>query len=236
MSTEQLLEKIKSKGYWRVNIRPTEYRERRLERLSDVHAIVKACQVSFRGWDYPSWEERDLRNEGEFVEGLVDWPPRHFEYVRFYRTGQFLHLLSGWEAFISHEELFRNHYPRPTHRAGYLSVVGVVYLATEVFEFAARLASKGLLRPKAFVSVQLHNMNDHQLETFGASRILFNEYVRTSDNPVVFEREATEDELISSGDQLALDLAVEIFENFNWNDPPRQVFAEDQRKLRERRF
>lgn len=236
MSTEQLLEKIRSRGYWRVNIRPTEYQERRLERLSDVRAIVKASQVSFRGWDYPFWEEKELRNESEFIECALDWPPRHFEYVRFYRTGQFLHLFSGWEEFLNHEELFRNRYPRPTPRAGYLSVIGAVYQTTEIFEFAARLASKGLLRPKAFVSVQLHNMNDHQLEMFDASRILFREYVRTSNNPIVFEREVTEDELISSGDQLALDLAVEIFENFNWNDPPRQAFSEDQRKLRERRF
>ena len=235
MSTAQLLDKIRSKGYWRVNIRPTEYEERRLGTLSEVRALVKSCQVSFRGWDYPFWEDKELRNEGEFVECSVDWG-RFVEYIRFYRSGQFLHLFSALEDLLDPKEMFKNRYPRPTPRAGYLSVIGVIYLATEIFEFAARLASKGLLRPKALISVQLHNMNDHQLEMFDASRILFREYVRLSSNPVVFEREVTEDELISSGDQLALDLAVEIFENFNWNDPPRQAFTEDQRKLRERRF
>ncbi len=235
MSTEQLLEKIRSRGYWRVNIRPTEYQKRRLGGLSDVRAVVESCKVSFRGWDYPFWEEAELRNEGEFVECTVDWD-RHFEYVRFYRSGQFLHLFSPWEEGVDPQELFKNRSPRPTLRAGYLSVIGVVYLATEIFEFAARLASKGLLLPKASVSVQLFNMNDHQLEMFSASRILFHEYVRTSANPIVFEREVTEDDLISNTDALALDLAIEVFENFNWDSPPRQVFAEDQRRLRERRL
>ena len=235
MNTDQLLQKIKSKGYWRVNIRPTEYQERRIETLSEVRALVKSCQVSFRGWDYPFWEDKDLRNEGEFVECSIDWD-RFIEYIRFYRSGQFIHVFSALEDLLDHKEMFKNRYPPPTPRAGYLSVIGVVYLATEIFEFATRLASKGLLRPKAFISVQLNNMNDHQLEMFDISRMLFREYVCTSINPIVFEREVTEDELISNGDHLALDLAIEVFENFNWNDPPRQVFAEDQRKLRERRF
>ena len=235
MSTDQLLETIRSRGYWRVNIRPTEHQERRLERLSDVHAIVEACRVSFRGWDYPFWEKEELRNEGEFVECSVDWD-RSVEYVRFYRSGQFLHVFSALLDLLDPKEIFKHRSPPPSPRAGYLSVVGVVYLATEIFEFAARLASKGVLRPKAFVSVQLHNMNDHQLEMFDASRNFFREYVRKSDNPILFEREITEDEIISNTDGLALDLAVEVFENFNWNNPPRHVFAEDQRKLRERRF
>ena len=86
------------------------------------------------------------------------------------------------------------------------------------------------------VSVQLHNMGDHQLEMFQFSRLLFREYVRTSNDPIVFEREISENELISDADRLGLDLAIEVFENFNWDNPPRQVFAEDQRKLREKRF
>ena len=82
MNTDELIEKIQSKGYWRVNIHPTEYQKHRIKTLSEIRAVVRSSVVSFRGWDYPFWEESELHNEGEFVESSIDWN-RNVEYVRF---------------------------------------------------------------------------------------------------------------------------------------------------------
>ncbi len=65
---------------------------------------------------------------------------------------------------------------------------------------------------------------------------LDNSNTKTDDTKHIFEKRVSEQDLISKTDELALDAVVEIFEHFNWNNPPRDVLAEDQRKFRERRL
>ncbi len=114
--------------------------------------------------------------------------------------------------------------------------VSTTYKITEIFEFAARLANKGVLGPEAFISVSLHNVKDHQLAAFGLSRFPGDDFVYSAETPIVIEREIPEQELVAKPDEFALDYAINIFERFQWSDPPRQVLGEDQKKLRERRL
>jgi len=50
------------------------------------------------------------------------------------------------------------------------------------------------------------------------------------------EKEIPQHELVTNPDDFALNFVIEIFERFNWNNPPRQILAEDQKRLRERRL
>ena len=238
MNQEQITTKIKTKGFWRVVIRPTVFESKRIPTLSDVRKLIGSSKVSFRGWDYPFWEESQAQNIGDFVECSVDWT-QYVEYFRFYRTGQFVHIFALHEDLYNPDELNRimgTSYPPRPQRSGYLSFVGATFTVTEIFEFVARLASKGILVPSASISIGLHNMGDHQLAAFDSRRFMPDWYVRASDEPILIEKEVSEQDLITNKDELALDVVVEIFENFNWNEPPRHILAEDQKKLRERRL
>jgi hypothetical protein len=115
-----------------------------------------------------------------------------------------------------------------------LAFISATYQVTEVFEFSARLANKGALNPKAFVSIGLHNVKDHQLTSFDVRRSisLRDDYVYTTDVPIVIEKEIPQQDLIAKPDDFALDYIVEMFERFQWNNPPRQVLSEAQKKLR----
>ena len=56
MSTVQettVLNKIRSRGYWRVVIRPTTFQEHRVPRYADLFPIIEKNSVQLRGWDYP---------------------------------------------------------------------------------------------------------------------------------------------------------------------------------------
>ena len=114
--------------------------------------------------------------------------------------------------------------------------MSLTYGVTEIFEFAARLANRDILRPSAFIPIELHNMKDHELVTFSSSRFLHDGYVYTTDDPIVIEREIPQQELVSDPDNFALDFIIEIFERFSWNNSLRQILAEDQKRLRERRL
>lgn len=235
MSTQELIKKIQSKGYWRVEIRPTIFNKLHVPTLGEAQKIVKSCIVSLRGWDYPHWNQNTIQNMQDWVESWVDWD--HFiEYWRFYQSGQFIHLFAIHEDHMNMEEILPISYPLKTKHAGYLGFVSALYQVTEIFEFAARLSNKGIFSPKAFISISLHNIKDHQLVTYGGSRFLRNDYVHSTDTPILIEQEISDQDLVSKSDEFALDYIVNIFERFQWNNPPRQAFSEDQKKLREHRL
>ena len=99
MNTETLLNKIKSRGYWMVEIRPTKFDKLRIPTLSKAQEIIQSCIVTLRGWDYPHLSHRDTeRTQG--VNWVASWADfmGHLEYWRFYQSTQFLHLFSIREA------------------------------------------------------------------------------------------------------------------------------------------
>ena len=235
MNTEELIQKIESKGYWRVVIRPTVFEEKRIKTFSDARKLVDSNKVSFGGWDYPFYDDNDVTIIENYIEGSVDWR-HHMEYWRFFRSGQFLHLMALYEDHIDLDGILPISYPPRPARTGYLSILNVTHTVTEIFEFAARLGSKGALEPSVQISVQLHNLDDHQLANFDKLSMFPDRYVRSSKAAIVYEVETTVQELISNSDDLALDGIVGIYESFNWINPGREPIAEDQRKLRERRI
>lgn len=235
MSTEELINKIKSKGYWRVEIRPTVFEKLRIPTFSRVQEVVQSCKVYWRGWDYPHWNADTVQNMSDWVESSEDWS-QYIEYWRFYRSGQFVHLFAAHEDHMDVESILPiRHPPRPP-RDGYISFVSTTYKVTEIFEFAARLANKDILRPSAFISIGLHNVRGHELTSFSASRPLDEGFLYTTDAPIIIEREIPQQTLVANTDNFALDFIIEIFERFNWNNPARQILAEDQKRLRERRL
>ena len=79
-------------------------------------------------------------------------------------------------------------------------------------------------------------MKGHELTSLSANRNLDEGFVYTIDDPIVVEREIPRPELVAGPDEFAVDFVVEIFEQFNWNNPSRQMLSEDQKRLRERRL
>ena len=84
---DQLINKIKTKGYWRVEIRPTKFEKLRIPTLSQARKIVESCAVLWRGWDYPHFHETTVQNRSDWVESWVDWQ-QYLEYWQFYHVCQ----------------------------------------------------------------------------------------------------------------------------------------------------
>src|ERR1035441_3490152 len=89
-----ILDKIKSRGYWRINFEPLVY-EQKLKTLGECKDIIEKSQVELRGWNYPHFPRRTgtdvgLESGDKFYEGWIDWF-NHIEFWRMYQSGQFLH-------------------------------------------------------------------------------------------------------------------------------------------------
>lgn len=223
--------KIRSTGHWRVVIRPTEFRDKVIDSLSECWRVVESSKVVLRGWDYPHVEERARDIGQDFIQSGIDWEEYgHVELWRYYQSGQFVHYFAASEDY--HQLPWSASDGKPER---YLLYTSALYTVTEVFEFATRLAAKELMQPNAYVSISLGNMRGRELAGWGHDDMLPRGYVSQLEDIEVanaFSPKA----LLAGSAELALDTTLQVLERFTWLDAPRQWLAERQREFLERRL
>jgi hypothetical protein len=224
MASEEspLLSKIHAKGYWRVVVRPTRYVEKRIPTLSECRRHLEESTVRLRGWDYP--HVKDVTNGQNWIESSEDWLHGHIEYWRYYQTGQFVHHFAMTEDY---EESSKDLHG--------LDFINTLYRLTEIFEFAARLAARGLLSPGVDVRVELHNCEGRRLFSWDPGRFIERSHLSVTPT-IEYKTTATDTELLGRGGEMAVDGTIHVLERFNWNDVPRDILAAEQAKFLERRL
>jgi hypothetical protein len=201
--------------------------------------LLSKATVSLRGWPYPYYRPKpeELIYNGKWLEGWVDWE-QYREYWRLYESGQWIHYANVHTAGIPREEIFRGRSPLPPQHAGYLPIRGeILFTLTEILHFAIGLGHGGVLDPKAFLSIELHNTKDYMLfESF--ERFFTNQYVNKSDMPITCELRLPTSELSATVDKIAMDMAIKVYSVFDWIPAKAAIrtLVEDQKKLIERRL
>ena len=232
---EDRLKKIQSTGYWRVNIRPTRFEQARIHSLTKCRDILTNSVVHLRGLDYPYLNNKETTNGEDWVESGCD-SGGLIEYWRFYQSGQFIHHFAFREDYeLSSNVLSRLERLEPSPTGRYLSILSSLYRVTEIFEFAARLASKDLLSPTAEISIKLIGTEGRRLFFWNPGRLLSRAYICKIPE-MTFSKTYSFSDLLAQANEFALDTTVAIFERFNWMEVPRGMFSEEQKKFLERRL
>ena len=232
---EEILKKIHSNGYWRVNIRPTQYDNSKISNLTEAREIIEKCGVLLRGWDYPHFTHADILNGDNWIESQVQFEG-HIEYWRLYQSSQFIHHFACREDYEVKEDdisYLGLHSISPSNR--YLSILSSFYTVTEIFEFASRLTQNGIFNSPLTISINLYGMKDRVLFFWERSRHLSRTYKSNFDE-ITFENEYPLDLIISDSAKLAMKATIHIFKRFNWAHDSDIFFPEEQKKLLERRL
>jgi hypothetical protein len=227
---EELLAKIKSRGYWFVIIRPLRFKEERISSLEECSKLVRECQVSLRGWNYP--HITDPKSGLNWVESSTDWEC-YKEYWRMYQSGQFVHLFGCREDWWSESSLSSPE-TREIKPGSVLSVLSTLFSITEIYEFAARLAEKNVFDHNLRLTIELHGMKNRKLTMLEPGRIS-RDYV-CAINELPLSKTIPVEEILSQGHDLALKHTIWIFERFNWHSPPIKILKEEQNRLLEHRL
>ena len=211
-----LLEKITSRGFWRVVIRPTKFIEKRIPDIASLYPILQKTFVSLRGWDFP---HLDLRNAPTID---IDWVGQEFEWEhhisiwRFFQSGQFVSLTNmptDWRDQSSF-------WPADEHwKAGNLLGVGdTLFCFTEIFEFAARLSLTDAGDEQMHIGITVGNLKGRVLYVDKPQRLPFFDYLyRASIDSFPYSRDLPKSDLIARPRAIALDTASELFKRFGWN-------------------
>lgn len=226
-TAKEIVEKIKSRGFWEITIRPLKFDRNRIKSLGDCKLLVEENKVRLRGWDYPHINSKyGIRSGIDWVENLTDWSIC-MEYWRMYQSGQFVHLFGCTEDWGE----VRIYWSQKSYTSpGYaLSIMSTLYTFTEIYEFAVRLAKRGVFDSFLNVSTTLHGMKDRRLVTLDVTRFLNDNYVCSAEK-ISLCREITVEEVIGQGNEFAVDDTLKVFEHFNWFKAPKRVFKEEQDK------
>lgn len=128
-----VVEKIKSRGYWRVLIRPGDYQPTRVANILSLRKIISECSVQISGWDFPHVSSRSEPTIGQdHIEQVIDWE-HYVQYWRFYQSGQFVFYGGVWNDWRDQSSLS----PKPPSWGGSrrLGVGDTAITLIEIFEW-----------------------------------------------------------------------------------------------------
>jgi hypothetical protein len=131
----------------------------------------------------------------------------------------------GTEVWPGHPQVFV-----PQKGKRYMNILRTLKIVTCLYEFAARMASQQLLSPSASLSIELHEVDGRELSYMSPKPSLDGKYWGRTDK-IQIERVIGAEELQTKAGELALDVTLEIFSKFGWQNPPRSLFAEEQARI-----
>lgn len=240
---ENLINKIKKRGYWKVTIRPNKYKSDLISTLPECKELIKESKVLLRGWDYPHIGKEGIKNSSDnSIHSYCDWEEGPtFEYWRFYQTGQFVHYFNMIEDLRINEQKKKEFQDEAGKKVDkFLSILSTLYSVTEIYQFSSRLFSNIKDVDGVEIIIELHDVNNRMLifwDHFG--RYLSRPYICEFSNGVLTVGKGeiiNKDDLINNYEELALDTTIKIFHKFNWDSVNKNIFIEDQKKLIERRL
>jgi hypothetical protein len=206
-----VLDKIRTRGYWRVVIRPTTFEEDHIPNHSDLLPVVERNSVRLRGWDYPHVDHRSVPLRGaDWVGQEIDCQDE-IEVWRMSMSGQFVHFFTIWGDWRDHSTVWS---AEPGWKPGRLIYyTPTIFSFVEIFEFACRLALSPAGAASMRVEVQLHGLNGRRLASTDIMIPLSGVYVTQMDD-WNHRWEGSQPDLIARPRELAAEAARDFFARF----------------------
>ena len=227
----ELLEKIRSRGYWKVIIRPGTFVANRVPNISDLYPILESRSVQLRGWDFPYLDSKTpVRKGQDWIEQASKWE-EYLEFWRFYQSGQFVDFVALDEDW--REQSTISAIPKDWKPGKFLDIEDTAFQLTEFFEFASRLALTEAGDEQMHLEITISGLKGRTIR-FEPGRVPFRQQKTASISELPYKVDLSRLQLITEARELALKPAVELFKCFGWN-PSLEILKDMQDELLHRR-
>lgn len=237
MNAEEIIKEIKKRGFWDITIRPTVFIKDRMKNKEEALNVIRESVVELRGWDYPHIRDRDgnPHNIADGIEKYIFWE-NYVEIWRLFLSGQFIHLLALREDWLTPPQKSRIAFVQNQNVKNTLGVTGTLFTITEIFEFAKRLAVKGIFGEEVAIDIVLNNTEGRGLLVDSPGRLPFLRPKVCFASKWEYNKVFSVPDLVQNYKDLAFEAITELFELFNWSNTPIQVMKEDQIKFLEGKY
>jgi hypothetical protein len=234
---------VKSVAYWTVLFRPETYSPERIPTLTECVKLVEKARVQLRGWDFPHLAMREDECNGT-VRGSTwtgSWTNfmGNVEYWQLFQSGQFVHFSAvreatepQWRIKLQREAMSHLQHIHDIDWdaiPGYVSLVNLVYVITEYFEFAARICQAGIYQGDIEIAIGLHGARGFLLTTEW-SRV-WRQYCRASSNELNKSWRISSEAMVAGSAEHSLKAITWLCECFGWMSPNLEALSHDQQKL-----
>jgi len=231
---DEVITKIKSKGYWSINIRPVVYMNKLIPDRASVKQKVRNAAVELRGWDYPHFSNRgeETYNIINGIETVFSWE-NHVEFWRMTQSGNFFHLLALREDRTDLSN-FSNLWSTSNELKDkkLLGILGTLYTLIEIFEFTNRLIKQNIYTNNLIIDIHLHDLYKRQIWVDSQNRLpFFYERGSQSEEPWQWKEEYKLNDFSEKMESNILNPYLDLIDLFGWENPPVDVFKNDIQKF-----
>jgi hypothetical protein len=210
--TSPLLEKIQSRGFWKVIIRPDKFSQDKIP-YDVLYPLVQRTAVDLYGDDFPNVVLDSLPFRG------TDWIGQEIEAGHFleawnmYQSGQFVHYSGMLDDWLNQSDSSRS----PEGRR--LAIEEVVRQYTGIFVFASRLAlTDGYAQDThIYIDVLIKDLQGRHLYINTPGRWPLRQPYEAHIPEFHPANRFPRDELIANSTKLALQASRELFLRFGWD-------------------
>jgi len=230
---EEVIRKVKSKGFWEINIHPYNYVENRIE-IDKIKDIVKSSIVRLSSWEYPHFSD-DHGAPYPILNG-IEKTINKWEYViEFWRmvvSGNFYHLIAFPEDWMGEGKISYIFGEEETKPNEWLGVFRSLYKFTEIFEFAKRLVQQNIFDDKLVVEIKLNRLLNRKLVVDSSKKngFSFPRIIKVDEwqlKQTIYQTS----EVLTKSDELALNAFKDLIRLFDWENPPLENLKDDQHKF-----
>jgi len=215
-----IMTKIWSKPRWVIWIRPSEFRLARLQTLDQIRRFVlDSCVRSQSRRTYPWCYADSFETGNEWIAAEIDMPGTQVSYAErwsFFRSGQFVHNRAFDEVLVLRDRFH---------------ILDILDTVTGAFEFAARMAGRGILSPQAAISFDLSGVAGRSLawplDALGDNDVV-GQNCWCQDEEISIARRVNTVDLQARPREMALEVGLDIYSSFGWADAPREHLTELQ--------
>lgn len=229
MTDLDLLKKVKSRGYWKIRLIPSDFNKENLKEFSELVDIMDKSSVKLRGWPYPYFSRDKIKTNQDYIEEEVDFDYSK-EIWRFYQSGQYIHFKALKIDWIK-ENKWISGAIKEIQPGTVLPIENTIYDITEFFEFFSRISKFDIYKNGINLEISLNNTKDRELIILDPLRAsLFQQYLCSVES-IFYERNISQKEIIELTQDFSLKTIKHFFERFGWLNPPLEVFRNDQDKF-----
>ena len=214
----EFLEKIKSRGYWKIIIHPATFDQARIENTAELHRILQKSYVQYpkRRWEFPHYHASAPVQEANDWIGRESEREVYLELWRFYQSGQFVSIKGMYEDWRDNSKLFA--IPDGWQPGKFLNVEDTLLQFSEVFDLASSLMFSPVFDAQIRVKISAHNLIGRCLKLVldGKENARLKTFT-TSVNEIPYMIDLTPFKLVGRHRDLALPPAVQLFQQFGWN-------------------
>lgn len=214
--SSSLIEKIQTRGFWKIIIRPDNFAQERVA-YDALFPLVQRCAVDLRGDGFPNAVSELPIIRGADCVGQQIEAGHILEAWNIYQSGQFIYFSGMVDDWLDQSDW-------PQLREGWqlgnkLAIEEVIRLYTGIYVFASRLSLTEVYAQETHININvlIKGLRGRHLYISAPRRVPLRWAYESQIPDFPYKKRLQKDELIANAKELALRASHNLFLRFGWN-------------------